>query len=136
MSDLKNKKDVTVCIIEDDNFLRELLVRKLESAGFKILAAITGEDGLKIMRETVPNLDIVLLDLVLPGMHGFDVLGEIKKDTKINKVPVIILSNLGQEEEIKKGLDLGAEDFLIKANFTPGAIMRKVNKVLLKSKEQ
>lgn len=135
MSDSKNKKDVTVCVIEDDSFLRELLVRKLENAGFKTLATITGEDGLKIMRETAPNLDVVLLDLVLPGMHGFDVLGEIKKDIKINKIPVIILSNLGQKEEIKKGLDLGAEDFLIKANFTPGAIVKKVNKVLLKLEE-
>lgn len=120
-----------ILVIEDDKFLRELMVRKLESEpGFEILSAIDGESGLKTMKEQKP--DIVLLDLILPGMGGFDVLSQMKNDIILAETPVIILSNLGQQEDVDKGMQLGAVDFMIKAHFTPNEIVEKIRQVLVK----
>lgn len=113
-----------ILIVEDDKFLRELLVRKLEAAGFKILTATDGQEALKKIKEKNPRL--ILLDLILPGMDGFEVLKKVKEDEKNNKIPVIILSNLGQREEVEKGIKLGAADYLIKAHFTPDEIISKI----------
>lgn len=125
------KKKIKILIVEDDKFLRELLVRKLESQGFIISTAVEGKEALSKVKEELPQL--ILLDLILPGMDGFEVLEQIKKDSQINKIPVIILSNLGQREEVEKGLELGAADYLIKAHFTPNEIVDKVREVLGKS---
>ncbi|MCK4782049.1 response regulator [Candidatus Parcubacteria bacterium] len=117
-----------ILIIEDDKFLRELIVRKLLGQGFEIAQAIDGEEGVKKAEEEKP--DLVLLDLILPGIDGFEVLQQIKSKSSLIKVPVIILSNLGQEEDIEKGFKLGAVDYLIKAHFTPGEIIEKIEKYL------
>ncbi|MBU1292351.1 response regulator [Patescibacteria group bacterium] len=128
-NNLENKeKKLSILVIEDDKFLRELLVRKLEGTGFNILIAVDGQEALKKVKEELPQL--ILLDLVLPSLDGYDILKQIKQDPQTSKIPVIILSNLGQEEEVKKGLDLGANDYLIKAHFTPDEIIRKVKAVL------
>jgi len=82
-------------------------------------------------KEELPQL--ILLDLILPGIDGFEVLKQIKEDSQINKIPVIILSNLGQQEEVEKGLKLGAADYLVKAHFTPDEIIGKIKEVLGKS---
>ena len=120
-----------ILVVEDDKFLRELMVRKLESEqGFEILSAIDGESGLKSMKEQKP--DTVLLDLILPGMGGFDVLAKMKEDTALADIPVIILSNLGQQEDVDRGIQLGAVDFMIKAHFTPNEIVEKIRQVLAK----
>jgi DNA-binding response OmpR family regulator len=126
---LENKENkAVILIVEDDKFLRELLVRKLENEGFKIVRAIDGEEALKKIKEELPQL--ILLDLVLPGIDGFEVLRRIKGDPATSKVPVIILSNLGQREEVEKGIQLGANDYLVKAHFTPEEIVKKVKGVL------
>ena len=119
-----------VLIIEDDQLLRDLCSRKIISEGFNVETAIDPKVGLDKVIKFKP--DIILLDLVLPGMSGFDVLKEIKSnsDKEIAKIPVIILSNLGQESDIKKGEELGAEDYLIKATTTTDEIVKKVKKVL------
>jgi len=113
-----------VLIIEDDKFLRELIVKKLDKEGFQTSGAIDGEEGLKKIKEERP--DLVLLDLILPGIDGFEVLSRTKEDPALSSIPVIILSNLGQKEEVEKGLKLGAIDYLIKAHFTPGEIVAKI----------
>lgn len=118
-----------IIIIEDYKFLREAMVRKLVEDGFEVLEAIDGEEGLKKIKEEKP--DLVLLDLVLPGIGGFDVLAKIKEDITLERLKIVILSNLGQREEIEKGMSLGAVDYLVKANFTPREISEKV-KLLLK----
>jgi len=117
-----------ILIIEDDRFLRELISQKLIREGYDVLEAVDGEEGVKKVKEGKP--DIVLLDLILPGIDGFEVLSQVKKDDTVSKIPVIILSNLGQKEDVERGLNLGAVDYLIKAHFTPKEIIDKVKNVL------
>ncbi len=125
MAETKKKK---ILIVEDDKFLRDLITQKLWKEGFDVVEAVDGEHGLKKVKEVKP--DLILLDLILPGIDGFAVLAETKKDPGLALIPVIILSNLGQRDDIEKGLKLGAVDYLIKAHFTPGEIIEKVKKVL------
>lgn len=120
-----------VLIVEDDKFLRDLIVQKLDKEGFKVSEAIDGEEGLKKIKEEPVHL--ILLDLILPGIDGFEVLKKIKEDPKTASVPVIILSNLGQKEDVERGLKLGAQDYLIKAHFTPGEIIEKVKNAVKES---
>jgi len=113
-----------ILIVEDDKFLRELIARKVINEGFDVSEAIDGEEGIKKIKEEKP--DMVLLDLILPGIDGFEVLARMKEDSALSSIPVIIFSNLGQKEDIEKGLKLGAIDYLIKAHFTPGEIIEKI----------
>ncbi len=113
-----------ILIVEDDKFLRELIARKVIDEGFDVSEAIGGEEGIKKIKEEKP--DMVLLDLILPGIDGFEVLARMKEDPALSSIPVIIFSNLGQKEDIEKGLKLGAIDYLIKAHFTPGEIIEKI----------
>jgi len=117
-----------ILIVEDDKFLRELIVKKLSNEGYDVIEAVDGEQGLLKIRDEKP--DLVLLDLILPGIDGFEVLAQKKDEPFSASIPVIVLSNLGQKEDVDKGLNLGAVDYLIKAHFTPGEIIEKVRNVL------
>ena len=117
-----------ILIVEDDKFLRELIVRKLTQEDFKVSEAIDGEEGIKKIKEEKP--DLVLLDLILPGIDGFEVLARMKEEPSLSSIPVIILSNLGQKDDVEKGLKMGAADYLIKAHFTPAEIIEKIRIVL------
>lgn len=117
-----------ILVVEDDKFLRELITRKLEEEGFSPEGAVDGEEGARKAREKKP--DLILLDLILPGIDGFEVLRRIKGAKETSSIPVIILSNLGQREEIDKGMKLGASDYLVKAHFTPGEIIEKIKNIL------
>jgi DNA-binding response OmpR family regulator len=117
-----------ILIVEDDRFLRELIVKKLSNEAYDVLEAVDGEQGLQKTKETKP--DLILLDLILPGIDGFEVLTRKKDDPAIASIPVIVLSNLGQKEDVEKGLGLGAVDYLIKAHFTPGEIIEKVRNII------
>src|SRR3989338_5303774 len=97
-----------ILIVEDDKFLRELIGRKLVGEGYDICEAVDGEEGVKVAKSEKPAL--VLMDLILPGIDGFEALGRIKKDPGTSAIPVIVLSNLGQKEDIERGLKLGATD--------------------------
>jgi DNA-binding response OmpR family regulator len=118
----------TILIIEDDKFLRELITQKLIKEDFEVSEAVDGEEGIKKIKEEKP--DLVLLDLILPGIDGFEVLSQMKKEPTLVPIPVIILSNLGQKDDVEKGLKMGAVDYLIKAHFTPGEIIDKIKAVL------
>jgi len=118
----------TIVVVEDDKFLRDLLVQKLKKEGLTVSEAIDGDEGLRKIQEEKPVL--VLLDLILPGLDGFEVLKRMKESSQTAKIPVIILSNLGQKEDVERGLKLGAQDFLIKAHFTPGEIITKVKNLM------
>jgi len=113
-----------ILIIEDDKFLRGLIAQKLKAEGYEVTEAAEGREGLEKVKKEKPNL--ILLDLVLPGIDGFEVLKKIKEDPSTSFLPVIILSNLGQKESVEKGLKMGAVDYLIKAHFTPTEIIEKV----------
>lgn len=117
-----------ILIIEDDKFLRELIAQKLFKEGFEAAEAIDGEEGIKKIKSENP--DLILLDLILPGIDGFEVLSRMREDSILASIPVIILSNLGQKEDVEKGLKLGAVDYLIKAHFTPGEIIDKIKVAL------
>ena len=117
-----------ILIVEDDKFLRELIVKKLLGENYDVIEAADGEEGVKKIKEEKP--DLVLLDLILPGIDGFGVLSQVKEDPAFALLPVIILSNLGQKDDVERGLKLGAVDYMIKAHFTPGEIIEKIRTIL------
>jgi len=123
-----------ILIIEDDRFLRKVIVKKLSREKYKIVEAIDGEEGLRLAQ--LENPDLILLDLVLPQMDGFEVLEKIKNNESISKIPVIILSNLGGGDKISKGLKMGAADFLVKAELNPGEIVLKIEAVFNKKNKK
>ncbi len=116
-----------VLIVEDDAFLAGIYSSKFQSEGFLVDHAGDGEEALKLAQK-MP--DIILLDILLPKMDGFEVLKHLKKDTKTKNIPVILLTNLGQKSDVEFGLKQGAVDYLIKAHFMPQETVDKVKKVL------
>lgn len=118
-----------ILIIEDDDFLRSLAVTKLEKEGFTVAMAPDGQAGLALIKSDLP--DLLILDLMLPIMSGFDVLKTIKADDATKDMKVVVFSNMGDEADIKTCLDLGANDYLVKANFTLDELVEKI-KTLLK----
>ena len=119
-----------ILIIEDDKLLKKIISKKLEKEKYETIGAVDGEEGLRLSDSEQP--DLILLDLVLPETNGFEVLARLKKNPNTLKIPVIILSNLGDEEKVEKGLELGAADYLIKAHLDPGDIIERIKKVLNK----
>lgn len=123
---------MNILIVEDDKFLSELISTKLSKEGYAVSIALDGESGLEKAQSEKP--DIILLDILLPGISGFEVLEKIKKnpDATISGIPVLILSNFGQESKVQQGLSLGAADYLVKANFTTGEIVEKIRTITAK----
>jgi len=119
-----------IVLVEDDETLSEVLYSELTEAGFDVTPAFDGNEGLKQVREKKPNL--VLLDIILPEKTGFEVLEELKKDPSTQKVPVIILSLLGEDDDIKKGLKLGADDYIVKSSHAIAEIVEKVKNFFAK----
>jgi len=124
------KLGITVLLVEDDTFLREICTKKLAKDGYKVYSAVDGEQAIANVEKIDP--DIVLLDIILPALDGFQILSFIRASKKetLKKVPVIMLSNLGQEDDIKKAMDMGANDYLVKAHFTTEEIAAKIREVL------
>jgi len=114
--------------VEDDQFLSGIIAQKLTSHGLVLLHASSGEDGLALAKKEKPNM--VLLDLLLPGMSGFDVLARLKEDDELAKIPVVVFSNLGEPEDMKKAKDLGAYKFLMKATIAPDEIIDELRTAL------
>ena len=119
-----------IFVAEDDHFLRKVYQTKLTQEGFMVEVAVDGEAALKKIRQEKP--DLLLLDLVMPKLNGFDVLEEMGKDPELRKIPVIVLSNLGQSEDIQRTRDLGAKDYLVKANFSINEVVDKIRGFLEK----
>lgn len=125
-----SKDKIKILLVEDDSFLLGMYATKFEMENFKL---ITAEDGEKAVRAALKELpDIILLDIILPKQNGFEVLRQLKADQSTANVPVILLTNLSQKDEIEQGLKLGAEDYLIKAHFMPSEVVEKIKKVLNK----
>lgn len=118
-----------VFIIDDDKFLLDMYAIKFKEVGFDVCAAGNGTDALDKLNEgLVP--DIILLDIVMPGMDGFDVLKNIKEKKLVVSAKIIILSNIGQESDIERGKKLGANGYIVKASVTPTEVVEKVKAVL------
>lgn len=119
-----------IVLVEDDEILAKVLHEELIEAGFEVTLAEDGEAGLAAVRKEMPNL--VLLDLVLPKKHGFEVLAELKKSPETQNVPVIILTVLGADDDIKKGFELGANDYIVKSQHAVAEITEKVKNFFAK----
>lgn len=123
-----------ILVVEDDPFLSDIYDTKLKQVGFDVDLALTGEECLRKVAEN--KYDLMVLDIVLPQVDGWEILSRIKEmrrqqnNPNVDDLKIIILSNLGQKEEIKKGLDLGANSFMIKAHFTPSEVAQEINKAL------
>ncbi len=123
--------DKKILLVDDDEFLLDMYSVKFRESGFQLELARGGEDALKLLREGLEP-DIILLDIVMPIIDGFEFLRIIAKEGLKKKATVIILSNLGQKEDIDKGLALGASDYIIKANSTPSEVVKKVQSIFSK----
>jgi len=121
-----------ILIIEDEVILLSIITDKLRNEGYEVEVATNGEEGLKKAKETNP--DLILLDLVMPKMNGFEFIAVLKEDPDVGNTPIIVLSNSGYAVEIEKLKVLGVEDYLVKANFSPQEVMEKVARHLEPSK--
>lgn len=121
-------KKIKLLIIEDDLFLLNMYASKFELEGFDVVLAEDGEKGWKTTIKEIP--DIILLDIMMPKMNGFEVLEKLKSDDRVSRIPVILLTNLSQKDEIERAMNLGAADFLIKAHFRPSEVVEKIKKLL------
>lgn len=119
-----------IIFIEDERTLQKMLGEALVAAGFSVVNANDGETGLQMVRQEMP--DLVLLDLVLPKMNGFEVLRELKGDEATKDIPVMVLTNLEAAEDVEKVIALGATTYLVKANYDLPDIVAKVEEVLKK----
>jgi len=118
-----------VLIIEDDDFIAQMYEKRFKQKGYQAKVAENGQIGLDLIEQDNP--DIIILDIVLPQLDGFEILKRIKSNPLSKDIPVLLLSNLGEKENIERGLNLGANDYAIKANFTPSEIIEKVENLLL-----
>lgn len=124
----KDKTAKKILLIEDDPFLVDIYTTKLKEAGFKFGVAIDGNEGLKKIKKMRP--DLLILDIVLPQTDGWQILKEIKNNKNLKRLKVLVFSNLGQKEEVERGLSLGATTYLIKAHYTPTEVIGEIKKIL------
>jgi DNA-binding response OmpR family regulator len=120
-----------VLLVEDDKYICKAYKEGLERAGFEVVVAYDGLEALDLVKNRVP--DVILLDIAMPGKNGFEVLEELRMSADTKDVPVVILSNLGQDSDVKKATELGANDYLIKANYPMKEVIEKVKFHLAKN---
>jgi len=119
--------------VEDDPFLIDIYATKFKEEGFQVKVANDGEEGLRKLREGEGNeekFDLLVLDIVLPHVDGWEILKEIKASEKLKNLKIVILSNLGQKGEVEKGVKLGATKYLIKAHYTPSEVVAEIKQLL------
>lgn len=121
-----------ILIVEDEEILAKVLREKFEKEKFTVKLAMDGEVVLPAAKTFCP--DLIILDLILPGKNGFEVLQELKSDSELKSIPVVVVSNLGQDEEIKNALNLGAVDYIVKTQHPINEVVEKVKRQLLKGK--
>lgn len=117
-----------ILIIEDDSFLQGLEASKLEKENYKVITASSGEEAMRKINE--PDIDVILLDLILPDFDGFEILKKIRTIEILKNIPIIVFSNLSEEKDVNKSKELGATDFIVKSNFTLDELVKRINLVL------
>jgi two-component system alkaline phosphatase synthesis response regulator PhoP len=120
-----------ILLVEDDPFILRMYETKFQWEKLEVKVADNGLDGLKYLEDFDP--DIVLLDLLMPELDGFEVLRKIRADSKHNKLPVIVLSNINQDEDIRQAMELGATDYFVKSELTPSQVVDRIKEVLKRS---
>lgn len=120
-----------ILVVEDDRFLTSAYRAKLSKSGYDVQMAGDGEEAMEVLKQFVP--DIILLDLVMPRKDGFATLAEIRQQTALQQIPVIVASNLGQKEDIDKAMQLGANDFIIKSDLSMDDLVVKIESLLAKA---
>lgn len=120
--------DKLILFIEDEPNLQKTLGRVLEQEGYEVQSALDGQSGLALVKRTKPNL--ILLDLVLPKMDGFEVLQNLKNNPETKDIPVIVLTNLESPQDIERALSLGATTFMVKANYELKEVVKKIKELL------
>jgi DNA-binding response OmpR family regulator len=123
--------DVKVLIIEDDRFLSSILKGRLEKEGLAVAQAYDGDEGLRMIREVQP--DLILLDLIMPKVSGFEVLEQMAADPELAQVPVMIASNLGQDSDVEKARSLGAVEYYVKVRTSIDDLAQMVKNVVLQN---
>ena len=118
----------TILFIEDESALQKTFGEIVTQGGYQMISALDGETGLRVAKEKKP--DLILLDLILPKIHGFDVLKKLKEENETRDIPVIILTNLETFEDVEKALKMGATTYLVKANYSLEEILEKIKKAL------
>lgn len=134
---IQNGKKITILIVDDDENLREIYGQKLMSEGFKVMFAADGEEAVKTAKENFEAIDLMLLDVVMPKMDGFDVLEKMKGSWgKLKKMPIIMLTSLSSQEDQERAKELGADRFFVKPERTPADLSKAIVELLAeKSKE-
>ncbi len=117
-----------ILLIEDESALQKAFGELLKQEGYETFSALDGESGLRLAKAKKP--DLILLDLVLPKLHGFEVLKGLKADPETKDIPVIVLTNLEEAKEVEKAIELGATTYLVKAQYTLEEVVEKVKKAL------
>jgi len=120
-----------ILLVEDEEIMIDLLQKKLTTEGYELSVAKDGEEGLKAMKNALlagHRPDLILLDIIMPKMGGFEVMEEMAKDKELKKIPVVVISNSGQPVELDRAQKLGAKDWLIKTEFDPQEVIDKVVK--------
>ncbi len=124
-----DKTKTSILLIEDDSFISGMYQTKLSNLGFQMEVIEDGAAAAERLKQD-PIPDLVLLDIVLPNMDGFEILESIRKNDRTKDLPVILLTNLGQKPDVERGIELGANDYIIKAHYTPTEVVEKITEVL------
>jgi CheY-like chemotaxis protein len=125
---------ISIVLVEDDSFISGMYQTKLSSLGYAVEVKEDGEAAWQRLTQD-PLPDLLLLDIVLPKKDGFEILEALRKEDRTKNLPVILLTNLGQKPDIERGIALGADDYIIKAHYTPTEVVEKITK-LLEAKKQ
>ena len=134
-NETNNQDKKNILLIEDDQFIRELIHKAIDKKPVNIITAETGNQAITSLNELKNDLSLILLDIILPDKNGYEILQYIAADETLKKVPVVILSNLGQQEEIDKALALGAKAYMVKAQSDIDDIVKKVGEFIPEIKE-
>lgn len=125
---MASTKEIKILVVDDDPFILDMYVLKFKDMGFQIDTATDGKMGLEKIKSFKP--DMVLLDVVMPRMDGFDVIKKLKEENGPRSFKILFLTNFGQKEDVERGMELGADGYIIKAHFTPSEVVTKVKEIL------